>query len=448
MPHPDKPPVFFVSYARLDTEYEAHRKYMRTFIDDLGAAVATKLARTREGICFFDESSIETGFPWRVELAEALKTVPVGVALCSPSYSASQWCGKEFQVFLDRAGGTVAQTGPTAIVPVLWYECQTLPAAVRDIQYKDDAFPAEYKGAGLRQLVSLKSYEDSYKFSVEVLAKRIVAAAARGLPPIATLDLERVPSAWDRAVAEDPGSHKEGAIAKTCFVFLSSRGWDWQPYPEREKKIGAIAQQISGDLGLRYEEIACDAELPRKLKETRASSVPTVLFGDPTSLMDGRYAQPLREYDDLYLLNCGALVAWSSTASAPGNGDSVWTYLREKVCRQKTKVPPPNHEWRSIFSLDDLETKTRTVIVNIRMRLLEQLLSQDGSVSSSRGGGSGEGGAGEGGGPGGGSEGAGGGKGGMSGTPILKATDQSLTDAAAAQGINVGTAPQIEVPTR
>src|SRR5450631_1558873 len=104
-------PVFFASYARADADYEPHHKDMRRFIDDLSATVAVKMAIPRPGICFFDESSIETGTAWRSELAEALKTTKVGVTLYSPSYFASPWCGKEFQVFLNRGS---AKAGPIA----------------------------------------------------------------------------------------------------------------------------------------------------------------------------------------------------------------------------------------------------------------------------------------------------------------------------------------------
>ena len=201
-------------------------------------------------------------------------------------------------------------------------------------------------------------------------------------------------------------------------------GWDWQPYPERRKTIGAMAQQISGDLGLRYEEIVCDATLANKLKETRTSSVPTIVSGDPASLRDMAYAQPMREYDELYLLNCGALVPWNEESKTRGNNDDAWLHLKDKVCQQKTKIPPPNHEWRSISSQDDLETKTRTIIENIRLRLLQQILSDDrsdvhdGAVQrGSRAG-------------------------------VLKAEDKGLTDSAANLGIRVGSAPQIEGPTR
>jgi hypothetical protein len=149
------------------------------------------------------------------------------------------------------------------------------------------------------------------------------------------------------------------------------------------------------------------------------------LFGDPGSLRDGAYAQPMREYDDLYLLNCGALVPWDEESKKKGNNDDEWLYLRDNVCRQKTKIPPPNHEWRSIFSHDDLEIKTRTIIENIRLRLLQQILSDDRSEAHH------------------------GNAGAVSGaTGVLKAEDKDLTNSAASLGIRVQSTPQIEGPTK
>jgi hypothetical protein len=416
-------PVFFVSYARNDTDYEPFRRDMKKFIEDLSARVAVKMAVPRAGIYFFDESSIETGTIWRSELSEALKGAKVGVTLYSPSYFTSKWCGKEFQVFLERAAANaIAPQRPVGIVPVLWAKCTTLPPSVEQIQYKHAGFPPEYAEVGVQQLLSLKVYSDQYVLAVEGIADAIVVAAKSGLGPAVNLDLEKTPSAWDRSSDADPESHKEGSIAKTCFVFISKRGWDWQPYPEKRKTIGAMAQQISGDLGLRYEEIVCDATLANKLKETRTNSVPTILFGDPASFRDKAYGEPMREYDDLYLLNCGALVPWGEESKTEGNTDDAWVYLQDKICQQKTKIPPPNHEWRSIFSQDDLETKTRTAIENIRLRLLQQILSDDRSE--------------------------GGGAAAVTTVGVLKAQDKDLTDSAASLGIRVGSAPQIEGPTK
>src|SRR5262249_31007532 len=156
---------------------------------------------------------------------------------------------------------------------------------VQEIQYTDDTFPVEYGQLGIRKLMLLKVYSDESLLAIEAIADRLVAAATKApLAPLNALDLDTARSAWDVLTEADQDSHKEGAIAKTCFVFASQRGWDWAPYPggaAKGRTIGAIAQQISGELGLRYEEIPYDDELRVKLTETHDSRVPTVLFGDP-----------------------------------------------------------------------------------------------------------------------------------------------------------------------
>jgi hypothetical protein len=407
------PPVFFVSYARADAEYQPDREDLNKFVEDLSARVARKLPTPREGVRFFDSSSIETGEVWSDQLADALMKSKVGVALYTPSYFTRRWCGKEFQVFLNRRQAVQNASG---IVPVLWMKCTTLPSAVDKFQYKDAAFPAEYAQVGMQQLLRLKAvYADKYELALEAVAERIVAAAAQSLKPLAALDFDNLRSAWEESVEANPQSHKEGSVSKTCFVFVSRQGWDWQPYPVLDRKIGAVAQQISGELGLRYEEIKCDATLKDKLKETNESKVPTVLFADPGSLLDKAYAEPMQDYDTQFLLNCAALVPWDEVARQAGENDNRWVHLRTKVCRQKTEMPPPYHEWHSIFSQADLELKTRTAIEQIRSRLMKQMMSET-----------------EAGAP----------------TVLRKAEDPVASDAAAELGIRTESPAQLEGPKR
>jgi TIR domain-containing protein len=410
------PPVFFVSYARADVEYEAFRTEMKTFVDELSARVATKLTRPIKDLAFFDSTTIEVGDVWPDELAEGLKTSHVGLALYTPNYFTRPWCGKEFQAFLNRRQAAQKASG---IVPVLWTKCTTLPKAVEEYQYEDAAFPPEYVQVGMQRLLRLKAvYALQYDQAVEAVADRIVKSAAdqsRRLSPMPSLDLDALPSAWDESVAANPESHKEGSVSKTCFVFVSRAGWDWEPYSAAEGRIGAVAQRISGELGLRYEEIKYDATLKTKLEETNKSRVPTVIFGDPSSLLDKTYAKPMQDYDNQYLLNCATLVPWDEPSRQAGENDNRWIHIRTNVCRQKTEAPPPFHEWRSIFSQDDLEQKTRTTIEQVRSRLMKNLMSEP-----------------------------------LAGATIAvrKAEDAAASDKAAAIGIRTESPAQLESPTR
>jgi len=368
------PPVFFVSYARLDTEYPDYREKLEKFVADLSAKVAVTLVTPLEGVSFMD-SNVQAGELWSDSIGDALTQCRVGLALYSPGYFTREWCGKEFQVLLDRSRPA---PGGTGIVPVRWAKkFPDPPECAARHQHNSGAFPPEYASMGMYQLVALRSvYQKQYEFALEELADRIVIEArAQRLAPLANVDFDNVRSAWDASTAADPQSHTRGNISKTCFVYASRSGWDWAPYQGPTAQIGALAQKITGDLGLRYEEIPYNASLSQKLKEANENDVPIVLFGDPTSLALDAYAQPMKGYDSQYLLNCAALVAWEPNVKDTVDTDQRWIYIKTKVCKQKANDPPPFHEWRSIFSQEDLDQKTRALIEQIRSRLMKQLVS-------------------------------------------------------------------------
>jgi hypothetical protein len=377
------PPVFFVSYARADAEHPRHRENLEVFVADLSAKVAVGLAAPLKGISFMDVN-IQAGEVWSDQIRAAMMLCRVGLPLYTPNYFTRRWCGKEFQILLDRSRPA---PGGTGIIPVRWAKkIADPPECVARLQYDDSAFPREYAARGMRQLVELRSVSpEAYELTLEALADRIIDEAnAQRLAPLADIDFDTVTSAWEVSTAGDPKSHTQGNISKTCFVFLSRSGWDWVPYQDTPAKIGALAQKITGELGLRYEEIPCNAALSQKLKEANDNDVPTLLFGDPASLLTELYAQPLRRYDSQYLLNCAALVPWEPGAKDTIETDPRWIHLKTKVCRQKVENPPPYHEWRSIFSQEALDLKTRTLIEQIRSRLMKQLISDPNNASPSR----------------------------------------------------------------
>ncbi len=287
------PPVFFVSYARADAEYPDDRANLKKFVEDLSARVAVKMPTPRESVSFMDEPNIQVGEIWSDSLGEALKRCHVGVAFYSPNYFVRPWCGKEFQVFLNRSRPT---EGGTGIVPVRWEKFPNPPVSAARIQYVNDALPPEYNSMGMSQLTRLKmAFPAAYEFAISALSDRIITEAkSQRLAPFANLDFSLVESAWSKDASNDVKSHTRGNVSKTCFVFVSSDGWSWAPYEGNATQIGALAQKISGELGLKYEEIPCDDALPEKLRETNHGDVPTILFGDPNSLSKEHYLGPMR----------------------------------------------------------------------------------------------------------------------------------------------------------
>jgi hypothetical protein len=399
-------PVFFVSYARGDIEHPEFREFFIGFVDDLKQRVSNKLPSVAAGDVAFVDADIQMGEVWSERLSAAISQCKVGVALLSPRYFARRWCGQEFQVLLQRSP---AGPGPSGIIPVRWEKLLgEAPKCATQFQNNEGQFPQEYASRCMRQLVALRAVSPlAYQDTMELLADRVAAAAEpqrlQALPP--SFDLESVRSAWETAAAADPESHKEGSISKTCFVFLSRKGWDWIPYQNHPEKIGALAQRIAGELGLRYEELPCDATLPQKLDDTSDKNVPTLLFGDPASLAIAPFARSLEEYDRRFLANCATLVLWEPEKKGAIDGDPHWARLRNL---KKVRNPPPFHEWRSIFSHEKLDKKTRTHIEQIRSQLLKQLVS-DPEITAA----------------------------------VARAEDATLQQNAAAQGINTQLPPQL-----
>lgn len=370
---------YFFSYARANTKWAADSELMRRFREALEAEVDQLLGAAGGDSCFFDSTDIEAGAEWPAVLTDSLCSAKVAVCLYSPNYFNSSWCGKEVRVFLDRAAAAPGPEKPTAIIPVIWMPVlKGLPAPIAKIQTHDEAFPAAYPQIGLRQVMNVGSPADFFKV-VSALAQRIATAVqADGLPPLQTLDLATQPSAWDVAINADPGSHKKGGITKTCFVFAARDGWDWKPYPG-EPAIGALAQAVSGQLGLRYEELPCDSKLPDRLRETLEHDVPTVVFADPSSASVQPFETALRRYDQVYFLNCGLIVPWER-ATPPPSTDARWLHIQRAVCPQKAVVPPPHHDWLTTVSPEDLKARSAAVIESIRGQLLKKVLSSDTAV--------------------------------------------------------------------
>ena len=306
--------------------------------------------------------------------AQLLMHCRVGVALYSPSYFTREWCGKEFQVLKPSNPGE----GGTGIVPVRWTrKVSNPPDCAMEIQDHDASFP-RVCSLGMHQLMRLKAaYPDKYELSLLTLADRIVEEArAERLRSLEDLDFERIPSAWEVSAANDPQSHTRGNISKTCFVFVAGRGWDWIPYNDNRMpaQIGALAQKISGELGLRYDEISCNAALRRSYRKPVTIKSPP-FYSVIRRSSNGRARKSdaaVRQAIFTELRLTDHLGTWRQ---GQYRSRSPLDHLKTEVFQQKIESPPPYHEWRSIFSRDDLDQKIRTAIEQIRLRLLKQLVS-------------------------------------------------------------------------
>jgi hypothetical protein len=71
------------------------------------------------------KQGIETGEAWVEKLSEAVPHCKACVAIFTPAFFESEFCGKEIQIFLERLAdwrGKLENAGkaPGAIIPVIW----------------------------------------------------------------------------------------------------------------------------------------------------------------------------------------------------------------------------------------------------------------------------------------------------------------------------------------
>jgi FxsC-like protein len=168
-------------------------------------------------------------------------------------------------------------------------------------------------------------------------------------------------------------------VRRSSDSYGQSDGWDWRPFfPDAHEPVGAIAQQVAGQLGVRFQEIPCDQELLKRLREAKKNRVPAILMTDAWSLFLARYGEIMREYDDLNLLNCAVLMPWNEKDTETAAGRRKLEERLKEVCPQKASTPPPGHVWDGIRSIEDLRTRTATTLDELRMRLLQLMLNEAG----------------------------------------------------------------------
>jgi hypothetical protein len=204
---------FFLSYARRDSEgAPSLKRFCKDLALEVGRTAGLESSAKTTEIGFFDEAGIDVGANWSHTLAEALQTSRVFVCLYSPAYFKSEYCGKEFQVFLSRVEA-YAQTSrlspPRLIMPVLWSGLRrlpnSLPAAVAQIQYTHAEFGEKYINEGLHYIMRMQE-ETEYQYFITRFADNLVTQAEmHRLPALPRLPhIDEINSAFQTSPPQQP----------------------------------------------------------------------------------------------------------------------------------------------------------------------------------------------------------------------------------------------------
>jgi len=330
---------FFVSYARQDSQKDSK---LKQFYKDLIDEILVMQHFPDGEVGFFDVEEIDLGAPWKDELGRALRTSRVMLALCSPSYFNSEYCGKEFHVFFERQN-TYARVNstpepPRLILPILWGPPNNgYPEQIQDLQYTDAEFPEIYTKQGLKYMMNLNRHSDDYQVFKRRLARILVDEGNRHeMPELLMLPpLEEVRNAFApvQSHAPRPGDGpKPGGFRKVWVIYVAARPdelsqlraavdpygasgrMEWQPYrPPVDRPIGVIAQEVISKQNLFYFplELNTTDSLVDVLREAQSNKEIVIIFVDVWTMCITAYRDFMRPYDEINLSNCAVLVPWN-----------------------------------------------------------------------------------------------------------------------------------------
>jgi FxsC-like protein len=385
----------FVSYARNDLQADELERFLTTLDRELRVQSGTPSS----GL-FRDSADVQLGEDWAATIEEALRNSLAMLAICSPSYLSSEYCGKEFGVFAERVRfakqhAATAQLCPRAIFPVVWmYPESGLPVNVTELQYHNDGFPAAYKEHGLRQLFRLSRYEEDALATVTALATALIRSmTGPPLPALAELkplkqlrNIFRSHPQLSQGVVSGAefngpnlvrivvaaGKREELEQVRTFVSAYDSEAWSWRPYsPQSTVAIGAEAQIATGKTGLRCEFVEIDDEVCEKIKEAARRNEIVIVLADPWTLKLPTYAERLSPLDQLYLVNCALLVVWNNTDQETAQRtEELETGLRG-VFATKITYPPPGHLFKGIDSHGELCRQLERALTEARLRIIE-----------------------------------------------------------------------------
>jgi FxsC-like protein len=289
-------PYFFLSYARAKYHppgRSARDPHVTEFFNQLCGHISEFAGTAFPG---FMDTEIPNGNVWSEDLARALGSCRVFVAVLNGAYCTSAWCGKEWAGFIGRLSRLPASDGsvPSEIVPVLWLPPRSsdLAPAVLRHQQGSNAFPPEYQAEGLYALKVHPRWREAYRRSVFLLAAQIYEAGRASRVPLSgPIDWDSVPNAFEQHLAREtmyqirvrvaayPANAAQANPARSSDNYYYGRTMlEWMPYRDKTDttQIAARAQTVISDM--RYRAVLDPLDAPVVPKPEPS---PSVLLVDP-----------------------------------------------------------------------------------------------------------------------------------------------------------------------
>jgi FxsC-like protein len=404
--------LFFLSYARKDNEHnkdDDNVGLIREFYLDLRDLIRRKTGLPDQEIGFFDGEAIEAGAQWLDELTDGLQRCQTFVSIYSPTYFTKEFCGREWAVFSRRQQRYAASLAngaeaPRLILPVLWekelYVQRRLPEALKAVQFKQDAFGANYPKYGLRQIMSDENLKKAYyQAFLESFSDQLIEAADAhpAMPALANLEpLDRVTPTFpaQAAAVHTPGAQTaQAATANPRYVkfsFVAARqaelqsanvrqqlesyggsGAEWLPFlPDVKEEIDITVKDITIDCKLSPEgTISLDQNFMQQVEEAGRNNQIVVILVDTWTLRLPIYRQLMNVFDQKSFLNCIVVVPWNAQdAETAANRETLEKYLNAAMPNLSLNKPP--NFLGDISSRDELRKELVAKLLETKQKIM------------------------------------------------------------------------------
>jgi len=304
---------FFLSYARKD-----EAAYVKKFSNLLRNEIRMKTGLdSSEEIGFLDTSDIDLGRPWPEALSTALTESHTFLALCSPTYFRSDYCGREWAALAQRIERHEQLYGvrPPVLLPLIWVRNTKLDSVAAELQYTTDDLGQTYQREGLLNCMRHGEYISQRRRLIETLAEKIVWLANnyRLAPPAAPLSINSLQSPFTRASHQGARSAETSRLVYLVVAAASKSGMrglrqsldyygrasrDWAPYhSDLRDPVASFASGIAQELDF-HTEILPIEQLDARLDEIRLRNQMVVLLVDAWSTKLEKKRAALQRFDD------------------------------------------------------------------------------------------------------------------------------------------------------
>jgi FxsC-like protein len=387
-------PYFFLSYARR----RGPRVLVKRFYDDLCAELRQELRRLHKGNAvpfdrpFLDVQSIQLGQDWNAALGEALGHCRTMLALYTPDYFRSDFCGREWKAFEDRQRSHREVTGvdAKALIPVVWEPVSNVPAGAAHIQYDNLDLGENYAQRGLRRILVADPGGEEYRRIVNLIAHQILVAAEHfRIRPVNGLDISGpesagpFPSAADRA---EPGSRallfvaaRTSANAHRTSTDPGCHGEspaDWNPYhAQSPQPLLERASLLLEERGFTVRTEVVSDGLGTTLDEARGQGQVAVLLVEASAAADAPYERALRAYDRSNHPGSAAIVPCDQEEAGDGpRGKAYWGAVRGALpCNWAKGAGDPLPLLQSGIGSDQFDGALHAVVAKAQNHLLSFL---------------------------------------------------------------------------